>query len=210
MKSKSAVSGGVGDSNNSKEQRRRRCCSNSNLHLELHELSKIVSRMDRPGIFRFADAKPSQWSLLLVSCVHKSLKMASLLSSSAALRLAAASRTSARVALCRYMSVTTLSDKEALEKFRMLNHKSVLYFTASWCPPCKKIGPVYEGLSKKFTDVAFGKIDVDENSDAALDFEISAVPTFVMFEGEHATEKFSGADEEKLERHIKYLNDLES
>ena len=70
------------------------------------------------------------------------------------------------------------------------------------------IGPVYEGLSDKYTDVAFGKVDVDDNSDAALDFEISAVPTFVIFEGEHATEKWSGADEEKLERHVKYLHDL--
>jgi len=135
--------------------------------------------------------------------------MASLLTSSSALRLAAMSRTSAKLALCRYMSVTTLSDSEALEKFRMLNHKSILYFTASWCPPCKMIGPVYESLSDKYADVAFGKVDVDDNSDAAVDFEISAVPTFVIFEGEHATEKWSGADGDKLERHVKYLNDLE-
>lgn len=107
------------------------------------------------------------------------------------------------------MSVTTLSDQDAVEKFRTLNHKSVLYFTASWCPPCKIISPKYEKLSEQYTDVAFGKVDVDDNSDAALDFEVSAVPTFVLFENEHATEKFAGADEEKLERHIKYLNDIE-
>ena len=135
--------------------------------------------------------------------------MASILSTSSALRLAAASRATVRAALCRYMSVTTLSDAEAVEKFRMLNHKSILYFTATWCPPCKIISPVYEDLSKKYTDVAFGKVDVDENSDAALDFEVSAVPTFVLFENEHATEKWSGADEEKLRKHVEYLNDLE-
>ena len=65
-----------------------------------------------------------------------------------------------------------------------------------------------ERKTDKYKDVAFGKVDVDDNSDAALDFEISAVPTFVIFEGEHATEKWSGADEEKLERHVKYLHDL--
>lgn len=134
--------------------------------------------------------------------------MASLLTTSSALRLAAVSRTSAKMALCRSMSVTTLSDTQALEKFRTLNHKSILYFTATWCPPCKMIGPIYEKLSDTYTDVAFGKVDVDDNSDAALDFEISAVPTFVIFEGEHATEKWSGADEAKLERHVKYLHDL--
>lgn len=107
------------------------------------------------------------------------------------------------------MAVTTLSNPDAVEKFRTLNHKSVLYFTASWCQPCKNIKPVYEKLSETYTNVAFGKVDVDENSDAALDFEVSAVPTFVLFENEHATEKWAGADEEKLERHIKYLNDVE-
>lgn len=103
------------------------------------------------------------------------------------------------------MSVITLSDEKAIEKFRMVNHKSVLYFTATWCPPCKAIAPVYEELSKKYPDVAFGKVDVDENSDAALDFEVKAVPTFVLFDGEDMKEKFSGADAAVLE---KYVQDL--
>jgi thioredoxin 1 len=60
-------------------------------------------------------------------------------------------------------------------------------------------------MSKTYPKVAFGKVDVDENSDAAVDFEISSVPTFVIFEGETATEKFSGADPAKLEEHVKAL-----
>lgn len=64
-------------------------------------------------------------------------------------------------------------------------------------------------FSLKHAFIQSSQVDVDENSDAALDFEVSAVPTFVLFENEHATEKFAGADEEKLERHIKYLNDIE-
>ena len=103
------------------------------------------------------------------------------------------------------MSVITLSDEKAIEKFRMVNHKSVLYFTATWCPPCKAIAPVYEELSKKYPDVAFGKVDVDENSDAALDFEVRAVPTFVLFDGEDMKEKFSGADATLLEKYVQEL-----
>jgi len=102
----------------------------------------------------------------------------------------------------RSFAVVNLSDESAVEKFRNINSKSVLYFTASWCPPCKAIAPVYEELSKKYEGVSFGKVDVDDNSDAALDFEISAVPTFVLFDGEHAIEKFAGADPAKLEEKI--------
>ena len=80
------------------------------------------------------------------------------------------------------------------------SHLSII--SNSWCPPCKAIAPVYEELSKKYEGVAFGKVDVDDNSDAALDFEISAVPTFVLFDGEHAIEKFVGADAAKLEEKV--------
>lgn len=105
----------------------------------------------------------------------------------------------------RNMAVVTLSDESVVEKFRMINSKSILYFTATWCPPCKAIGPVYEEMSEKYPHIAFGKVDVDDNSDAALDFEVSAVPTFVLFDGENAVEKFSGADPSKLATHVMEL-----
>ena len=79
----------------------------------------------------------------------------------------------------------------------------VYYFR---CPPCKAIKPLYEELSKKYSDVAFGKIDVDENSEAAAEFNISAVPTFVFFDGEEQIERFSGADPNQLESLIKDLD----
>ncbi|KAG7369742.1 thioredoxin [Nitzschia inconspicua] len=109
----------------------------------------------------------------------------------------------------RYMSssVINLSDFEATEKFTQLNHKSVLYFTATWCPPCKAIKPVYEELSSKHSDIAFGKIDVDENSDAALEFNITSVPTFVFFDGEDIMQRFSGADRTMLEKLLQELEE---
>ena len=69
------------------------------------------------------------------------------------------------------------------------------------------IKPVYEKLSKSNDKVAFGLVDIDENSDTAADFEISAVPTFVFFEGEKAVEKMTGADVNQLE---KLVGDLQA
>ncbi len=111
-----------------------------------------------------------------------------------------------QVGFYRFMSsVVTLGDETSVEKFLTVNHKAVLYFTATWCPPCKAIKPIYEELAKKYPQVAFGKVDVDDNSDAATEFEISAVPTFVFFDGEDAVERFSGADQTKLEKQIQEL-----
>ena len=102
----------------------------------------------------------------------------------------------------RWMAVVNLSDESKVEQFSSQNSKSVLYFTATRCPPCKAIKPVYEKMSEKHPTVAFGKVDVDENSDSAANFEISAVPTFIVFDGKTPIEKFSGADAGLLEKHV--------
>jgi thiol-disulfide isomerase/thioredoxin len=103
------------------------------------------------------------------------------------------------------MAVTVLSDGDAVSKFRSVNPKSVLYFTATWCPPCKMISPIYAALSETYPDVAFGKIDIDDIQDSAMEFKISAVPTFVFSRGEDAVNKFSGADKVQLEKFVKEL-----
>lgn len=70
---------------------------------------------------------------------------------------------------------------------------------------CKMIAPIYENLSKQYPDVAFGKIDVDNNQNSASEFHISAVPTFVFSKGKEAVNKFSGADKVQLEKLVKEL-----
>ena len=80
-----------------------------------------------------------------------------------------------------------------------------MYFTATWCPPCKMISPIYDELSNKYPEVGFGKIDVDDNQDAAMEFQISAVPTFVFSKGGEAVNKFSGADKDQLEKLVQEL-----
>lgn len=107
----------------------------------------------------------------------------------------------------RYMSVLNLSDKPAMEKFTAMNNKSVLYFTATWCPPCKMISPIYETLSKTHSEVGFGKVDVDDNAESAAEFKISAVPTFIFFNNDKVHATISGADQAKLEQLIEELKE---
>ena len=61
------------------------------------------------------------------------------------------------------------------------------------------IKPIYEKLATQHKDeIAFGLVDIDENSESGVDFEINAVPTFVFFDGEHAIDKLAGADVAQL------------
>ena len=58
----------------------------------------------------------------------------------------------------------------------------VVDFSATWCGPCKMLGPVFEGVSNKMGDKAkFFKVDIDEDSNIAQKYRISAVPTMIIF-----------------------------
>ena len=69
--------------------------------------------------------------------------------------------------------------------------KHVFYFTADWCGPCKKVRPIVEELTKD--GYSFQIIDVDIEKELVKKFEISSVPTFVLFKNEKSVKRISGA-----------------
>jgi thiol-disulfide isomerase/thioredoxin len=60
--------------------------------------------------------------------------------------------------------------------------KTVYYFTADWCSPCKRTRPIVEELRREQTTAMFQIIDVDDNSTLANTFAIKYTPTFILFE----------------------------
>lgn len=75
----------------------------------------------------------------------------------------------------------------------------LLPFWRDRCGPCKLIAPVFEELSDEFSSRAkFIKVDVDENSDAAQRYGVSAMPTFLFIKGGEVVEKVMGANAERL------------
>jgi len=69
--------------------------------------------------------------------------------------------------------------------------KHIFYFTADWCGPCKKVRPIVEELIKDGN--SFQIIDVDLEKELAKNFEISSVPTFILFKNEKSIKRISGA-----------------
>lgn len=69
----------------------------------------------------------------------------------------------------------------------------VVDFWATWCGPCKMLGPLLEEVSKEFEDKAkFTKIDVDENSIIANQYKITNIPTVLMFKNGEVVEEMTG------------------
>ena len=57
----------------------------------------------------------------------------------------------------------------------------VLDFWAEWCGPCRMFGPIFEEASNEHEDIVFGKIDTEAHQDLAAGFEITSIPTLMVF-----------------------------
>lgn len=58
----------------------------------------------------------------------------------------------------------------------------IVDFWASWCGPCKMMAPEIESLANDYEGkVKVGKVNVDEESQIATDYNIQAIPTVLLF-----------------------------
>lgn len=59
---------------------------------------------------------------------------------------------------------------------------AVVDFNATWCGPCKMLGPVLEEVSEELSGKAeFFAVDVDENQTLAIKNKIQSIPAIVVF-----------------------------
>lgn len=87
------------------------------------------------------------------------------------------------------------SSAELKEVFASNTYVAVDFF-ADWCPPCKAISPVFEQLSGKHAvegQLAFVKVNVDNVKELAVQYRITAMPTFLFFKDGEKVDDLQGA-----------------
>lgn len=65
-------------------------------------------------------------------------------------------------------------------------------FWAQWCGPCQMLAPVLEEIEKECPSVKICKVDVDENTELAQSYKVSAIPLLVLFKQGEIQEKMTG------------------
>lgn len=79
---------------------------------------------------------------------------------------------------------------------------TLLYFTASWCGPCKRMAPIIYDKFTKINNLDIYKIDIDDNDYICTKYNIKSVPTFILIKDKQVKMNFSGSDPIKLLKNI--------
>lgn len=69
----------------------------------------------------------------------------------------------------------------------------IIDFWATWCGPCRKLGPNIEELAQKYEGkIAVGKINIEENNDLNVQYSVLAIPTVLFFKDGELKDTLTG------------------
>ena len=90
------------------------------------------------------------------------------------------------------MTVEVTADN--FEKLKNGDLPLVVDLWATWCGPCRMVGPIMEELSNEYEGkVVVGKCDIEENEDIPMQYGVRNIPTILFFKNGQLVDKFVGA-----------------
>ncbi len=67
-------------------------------------------------------------------------------------------------------------------------------FWAPWCGPCRSVAPIVDDLANQYAGkLKVAKINVDESTEVAMRYQITSIPTFILFKNGQVADRALGA-----------------
>jgi thioredoxin 1 len=73
------------------------------------------------------------------------------------------------------------------------NELLLVDFWAEWCGPCKSMHPIFTRMAKKYKQIRFARVNVDDAQDIAMKYGVQSIPTFIMFRNAEVANRMVGA-----------------
>jgi thioredoxin 1 len=90
-------------------------------------------------------------------------------------------------------NVQTFTDTNFDQSVLQSGQPVLVDFWAEWCGPCKRLGPTIDQLASEYNGkVTVGKLNVDENPNTAIKFQIRGIPAVMLFKGGQIVESVVG------------------
>ena len=91
------------------------------------------------------------------------------------------------------MAVIHLTKDNFQEEVVNCEKKVLVDFWASWCGPCRRVSPVIEEIAGERDDIKVCKINVDEQSELANQFQVMSIPTLMVMQNGEVVNQAVGA-----------------